>query len=324
MKYVITGGAGFIGSTLAEELIASGKTVLVIDDLSTGRISNLDKIILHTNFNFIKGDANSRETWKGILDPNDVIIHLSATVGVLKVCENPLQTIHNNFKSTKILLDLALHKKCKVLFASTSEVYGDKLNGSSQEDDPATVLLNNQGRSAYVLGKLLSEHYCLSFFQNYKLPVIIVRLFNVIGPRQASQYGMVVPTFLQQALTNREITVFGDGSQQRSFCDVRDITRAFQLLLHNDGAIGEIFNIGSTESISISDLANFIKKISYSSADIKYLPFPSERSGGSDIHYRKPSILKIKSIAGWAPEISWKDTISGMLESLRCKTGILV
>jgi len=324
MKYVITGGAGFIGSTLAEELIAIGKTVLVIDDLSTGRISNLDKIILHTNFHFIMGDASSRETWNGILDPNDVIIHLSATVGVLKVCEDPLQTVNNNFKSTKTLLDLALQYNCKVLFASTSEIYGDKLSGLSHEDDPVNVFLNNQGRSAYVLGKLLSEHYCLSYFQAYKLPVIIVRLFNVIGPRQASEYGMVVPTFLQQALSNNEITVFGDGSQQRSFCDIRDITRAFQMLLKNDVAIGEIFNIGGPEPISISELANFIKKICDSSSVIKYLPFPSERSGGSDIHYRKPSIFKIKSKVGWTPEIHWKDTILGMLESSRCKTGVLV
>jgi UDP-glucose 4-epimerase len=316
MKYIITGGAGFIGSWLAEELINKGEVVLAIDNLSTGSVENLSNIIHNQNFKFIKGDAGAFETWVGLLAPNDIIIHLSATVGVIKVCDDPLETISNNSKATEIILKQAVKHKCKVFLASSSEVYGNAICNKSSEDDSAQVLLNNPGRSSYVLGKLISENYCLSYYQKYNLPVIIARFFNVIGPRQVSQYGMVVPTFLMQAVSNSPITIFDDGEQQRTFCDVKDIIRGILMLIENDNAIGEIFNLGGNEPISMSTLAGFIKQASNSKSAIKYLSFPTERSHGNDIRKRTPCLKKINSIIGWHPVIKWQDSIIGTLAEM--------
>lgn len=317
MKYIITGGAGFIGSYLTELLISRHKQVLVIDNLSTGFRENLQTVDHHPLFRFIYGDVGDLTTWINVLEPTDVIIHLAGTVGVTKVCEDPLHTVTNNSSSSGIILHQALTYGCKVFLASTSEIYGNSPHGISSEENPAQVLMSGSGRSAYVLGKLMTEYYGLHYYHQYDLPVIIGRFFNTIGIRQTSHFGMVVPTFINQALHNAPIEVYGDGSQQRSFCDVHDVAIAILLLLEHEEATGHIFNIGSTDPISILSLANYIKQATGSGSDILFLPFPPERTDGHDIRNRKPSIDKLYAATGWQPKTTWQESVSAIIHSYK-------
>lgn len=309
MRYIITGGAGFIGSNLAEKLLLSNCNVCIIDDLSTGQLSNISPLLTSSHCKFIQGNINERRTWAGVVEKNDIIIHLAATVGVKKVCEDLFQTLANNINGIETVLNIALCTGCKVVYASSSEVYGQAEELALKENDALKVYPHQGGRSSYVLSKILGEHCCINYHQAYGVPVIICRLFNISGPNQLSKHGMVVPTFIQQALSNRPITIYGDGEQRRSFCNVRDLADAFWALMNNDKSWGEVFNIGNIETITMNNLASFIKHETGSSSPTVYVPFPSERSDGKDIHHRTPCIEKVKALTDWAPQVSWRQTI---------------
>jgi UDP-glucose 4-epimerase len=313
MRYIITGGAGFIGSNLAEKLLLLNCNVSIIDDLSTGQINNIRPLLAFPNCRFIRGDINEHRTWAGVVEKDDTIIHLAATVGVKKVCEDPFQTLTNNLKGIESVLRIALYTGCKVVYASSSEVYGQSEKPVLREDESLRAYAHQGGRSSYVLSKILGEHYCLNYYQAHKLPVIVCRLFNIAGPNQLSLHGMVVPTFIQQALSQLPITIYGDGEQRRSFCNVRDLADAVYTLVNSDNSWGEVFNIGNSETITINSLASFVKHETGSSSPIVHIPLPFERSDGKDIHHRTPCIQKIKAFTGWCPQISWRQTVRDVI-----------
>jgi len=313
MRYIVTGGAGFIGSHFAEILIDQGNEVIAIDNLSTGNIDNVENLLQHQNFRLVQTDIRDISNWEDILQTGDTIIHLAATVGVDKVVENNLETFDNNYNSTKKILDEALRFGCKVFFASTSEIYGEPARSYSTELDPLHVPNSYCGRSGYALGKILSEFYCKNLHDQAGLKVVTGRLFNVTGIRQAGMYGMVAPTFINQALLDQPITIFGDGDQTRSFCNVNDIVHGILKLLACEKADGEIFNIGSAEIITIKELAEYIKLKTNSASPIIFKAFTDQRGAGKDIKHRKPSLAKIESFIDWKPAIPWQKTIDEMI-----------
>lgn len=318
MKYIVTGGAGFIGSNLATKLVLSGKQVCIIDNLSTGDLANIRTLLSNPLCTFLQADINNISEWQNIPRHGDIIFHCAATVGVNKVCIDPFETLNNNLYGIQAVLDVALRFKCKVIYASSSEVYGESPQ-VKKETDALCVYADQGGRSSYVLSKLLGEHLCFNYLDRHKVPVIICRFFNVAGLNQSASYGMVVPTFVQQALQGKPITVFGSGEQKRSFCDVRDLSHAMLKLANSDNAWGQIFNIGNTETITINELARFIKDVTMSSSPVTYVPLPFERSDGKDIYQRTPSIEKIGRFIGWMPHISWTETIRQIVDNEKSK-----
>ncbi|TDH21430.1 NAD-dependent epimerase/dehydratase family protein [Segetibacter sp. 3557_3] len=314
MKYIVTGGAGFIGSHLCQKLVSGGKQVVAIDNLVTGNINNVDHLLAGKNFSVIEKDVRSITHWSKVISKNDVIIHLAATVGVNKVMDDPLETLENNSATTRIVLDVALKYNCKVFFASTSEVYGNTDHPFSAETDHVIIPSTHCGRAAYVVGKLTSEHYCNNYFNRYGLPVITARFFNVIGTRQSDAHGMVTPTFIKQALSGKAITIYGDGSQTRSFADVDDMVNVVLQLLDIPEAYGNVFNIGGDENITILQLAEYIKHATGSSSPIVFVPVPYQRTEGRDIHFRRPLLTKLQTMTGWKPAIHWHQTIDKIIE----------
>jgi UDP-glucose 4-epimerase len=252
-----------------------------------------------------------------MLGKGDIIIHLAATVGVKKVFQNSYETAENNLAATELILKLAQQNACRIFYASTSEVYGQSNKQLLEETDPLMVHVHHKGRSAYVLSKLLGEHHCLNYFENFGLPVIIGRFFNVIGPRQQSEFGMVVPTFTEQALAHAPMTLFQDGSQKRSFCFVKDAVNAILSLIHNEAAWGNIFNIGSGTTITIKQLAEYIQAATQSASEIHQLPMPPERSGNSEIYSRTPDLHKIKSFTNWTPTTPWEKAVDTIIQHRR-------
>jgi UDP-glucose 4-epimerase len=313
MKYVITGGAGFIGSHLARRFVQEGNEVVVIDDLSTGTVENVKDLDANPNFTLYPAGILSIRDWDSILAPGDIIIHLAATVGVNKVCINPLETLQNNFEPTLALLKLAREYRCRFFFSSTSEVYGELRSDWFLETDPLVIPGTHCGRSAYVLGKILSEQYCMNYAEQFGVPVIVARFFNTIGINQLSRYGMVVPTFIKQALSNEPITLFGSGHQTRSFCDVTDVVSAINLLINCNKAYGEVFNIGGIEKVTIRELAVHVKTVAGSTSPIVNIPFSLQRANGRDITNRNACIDKIKSFVSWKPGISWTKTVETLV-----------
>lgn len=312
-RYIVTGGAGFIGSHIVDLLLMLNRNVIAIDNLLTGSKANLKNALQHPNFKFYQADVKEVNFLDKVLKRGDIIIHLSATVGVEKVCENSLETLENNYLSTKTVLDLSLKHNCKVFFSSTSEVYGSSLI-DMKENDCCQLNVFHEGRSAYTLSKLYCELLCLTYFQQFQLPVIVARFFNTIGPRQSALYGMVVPKFIEDALLGRPITVYGDGQQTRSFCDVSDIAKAIVMLIDCRIAYGQIFNIGNPVDIKIKDLAKFIKEINNSSSEIQFTKMPTERAGNRDIKNRRPSINKLRRYTGWYPERTWQEAVKNANE----------
>ncbi len=307
-KYIVTGGAGFIGSHLVDFLLQNGNEVLAIDNLSTGSANNVIDALEHPNFTFYTNDVRNIDFLRQVVDRNDVIIHLAATVGVEKVCENSIETAENNLRTTELLLNLSLQKQCKFLFTSTSEVYGNCAHAAKEYDFcPISVL--HGGRSSYIMSKLYSEMLCLNYHEKHQLPVSIIRLFNTVGPRQSSSFGMVVPTFIQNAMRGRNIKVFDDGTQTRSFCHVHDTVEAIIALLNAANFKGEIYNIGNPTSITILELAQYIKTINNSDSAIALTELPETRNEGKDIKDRRPCIDKIVQEIGWTPKYSWQQAV---------------
>ncbi|MFC1668071.1 GDP-mannose 4,6-dehydratase [Chlamydiota bacterium] len=305
MKALITGGAGFIGSHLAEKLLVEGHRVFIIDDLSTGAIENIAHLKENPHFTYVIEDIKNIPVVAELVDQVDVVFHLAAAVGVKLIVEQPVKTIETNIHGTQIILNIASKKKKKVIIASTSEVYGKKSEIPFLETDDILLGPTYKFRWCYACSKAIDEFLGLAYWKEKGLPVVIVRFFNTVGERQTGQYGMVIPTFVRQALKNEDITVYGTGKQTRCFCYVDDITTALIRLAFLPEAVGVIFNLGSTDEISIRELAQIIKKRSKSNSKIVLVPYDQAyEEGFEDLMRRKPSIRKAEQYIGFAPQFS--------------------
>ncbi len=304
MKALITGGAGFIGSHLAEALLARGDSVAVIDDLSTGSIRNIEHLKAHKGFRYTIGSVMDVPVLAELVDDADVVFHLAAAVGVRLVVERPVSTIETNVRGTENVLECANKKGKTVLLASTSEVYGRSVRDRFNEEDDLLIGPPTTGRWRYACSKALDEFLAMAYFKEKGLPVVIVRLFNTVGPRQTGEYGMVVPNFVRQALANEPITVHGDGKQTRCFCHVGDVVGALITLVERPEALGQVFNIGSDNEITIRTLAEQVKAVLGSKSDIVLVPYGDVyEEGFEDMRRRAPDISKIRDLIGFEPKL---------------------
>jgi UDP-glucose 4-epimerase len=313
LRVLITGGAGFIGSHLSDAYLERGDEVYVIDDLSTGKIENIQHLKGHPNFHYTIESVHNQPVTAELVDQSDVIFHLAAAVGVKLIVESPVRTIETNVRGTEVVLSLANKKKKKVLVASTSEVYGLSADVPFREDGNLVMGATTKGRWSYACSKAIDEFLALAYWREKKLPTIVVRLFNTVGPRQTGQYGMVIPTFVKQALAGRPITVYGDGQQSRCFGYVGDIVGALVKLMDHEQAVGQVFNIGSNHEISILKLAERVKELTKSTSEIVFVPYDEAyEEGFEDMPRRIPDISKINGLVGFKPEMG----LDGILESV--------
>jgi UDP-glucose 4-epimerase len=318
MRVLITGGAGFVGSHLAEALLGRGDEVYVLDDLSTGSIDNIGHLKSNPRFHYTIDSVTNEPLLAELIDRCDTVVHLAAAVGVKLIVEHPVRTIETNVHGTEVVLKVANKKKKRVLIASTSEVYGKSAKVPFNEDDDLVMGPTSKHRWAYACSKMIDEFLALAYFKERKLPVIIVRLFNTVGPRQTGQYGMVVPNFVRQALANEPITVFGDGTQQRSFTYVGDVVRAMVALIDEPKAIGQVFNIGNGKEISIRDLAVRIKQMTGSTSEIVTIPYDQAYEAGfEDMPRRVPDISKIRALIGYEPTVELDEILERVIASLQ-------
>ena len=302
MRYLITGGAGFIGSHLSEALLNRGEEVFVLDDLSTGSVENIRHLKSNNSFHYVFDSIMNKHLLAELVDESDVIFHLAAAVGVRLIVESPVRTIETNVHGTQNVLDAASKKKKLVFTASTSEVYGKSDKVPFHEDADLVLGPTSKGRWSYAASKALDEFLALSFWKEKKLPVIVARFFNTVGPRQTGRYGMVLPNFVRQALASEPITVYGSGRQSRCFCDVRDCVQAVVRLIGNDQAVGEVVNIGSTEEVSIEDLAHLVKQRTKSNSPITHIPYDQAYEPGfEDMPRRVPALEKLEELTGFRP-----------------------
>jgi len=313
LRILITGGAGFIGSHLSDAYLQRGDEVFIIDDLSTGSIENIRHLKEHPRFHYTIENVHNQPVTAELVDQCDVIFHLAAAVGVKLIVESPVRTIETNVHGTEVVLSLANKKKKKVLIASTSEVYGLSTEVPFREDGNLVMGATTKGRWSYACSKAIDEFLALAYWREKKLPTIVVRLFNTVGPRQTGQYGMVIPTFVKQALSGRPITVFGDGKQSRCFGYVGDVVGALMKLMDDERAVGEVFNIGSNQEISIMDLAKTVKELTNSESEIVLIPYDEAyEEGFEDMPRRIPDISKVNAQVGFQPEM----TLEGILKSV--------
>jgi UDP-glucose 4-epimerase len=318
MRVLITGGAGFVGSHLAEALLNRGDEVYALDNLSTGSIENIAHLKTHPGFHYTIDTVTNEPVLAELIDLCDVVVHLAAAVGVKLIVEAPVHTIETNVHGTEVVLKLASKKKKKVLIASTSEVYGKSVNVPFREDADLVLGPSDKHRWAYACSKLIDEFLALAYFKERKLPVIIVRLFNTVGPRQTGQYGMVIPNFVQQALAGRPITVFGDGTQSRSFTYVGDVVRAMVALIDEPRAVGQVFNIGNGQEISIGQLAERIRTLTSSSSEIVRIPYDEAYEAGfEDMPRRVPDISKVRALVGYVPTVELDEILLLVVDHFR-------
>lgn len=303
-KALITGGAGFIGSHLAEVLLQRGWTVTVLDDLSTGSIKNVAHLKTHAAFSYVLDSVMNRPLMLELIDQAEVIFHLAAAVGVRLIVEEPVRTIETNIKATELVLELCARKRKPVLLTSTSEVYGKLEKPKFGEEDDVVLGPTSRARWCYAASKIIDEFLAKAYFKEKQLPTVVVRLFNTIGPRQTGQYGMVAPRFVKQALWGEPITVYGDGAQRRSFTWVGDVVNAMMKLIEHPGAYGEVFNVGHTDEISIYDLAKLVKTMTESASEIVFIPYEQAyESGFEDMARRLPDLTKIQRTIGYRPTL---------------------
>ena len=315
MKYLITGGAGFIGSHLAEELLKRGEEVLIIDDLSTGSITNIEHLKSKKKFHYVIDTIMNKSLMAEIIDFSDIIFHLAAAVGVKLIIENPIRAIETNIKGTEIVLKLASKKNKKVILASSSEVYGKSNEIPFKEDNDLIIGPTYKSRWGYACSKAIDEFLAIAYWQKKSLPIAIVRLFNTVGPRQTGRYGMVLPTFVKQALNGEPITVYGDGRQSRSFTWIGDVVNIIIKLALNPKAIGKIFNIGSSQEITIKKLAELIKEMTGSKSEIIYIPYDKAyEEGFEDLRRRVPDISRIKELIDYKPSTNINKIIELVIE----------
>jgi UDP-glucose 4-epimerase len=318
MRVLITGGAGFVGSHLAEALLARGDEVYVLDDLSTGSIDNIAHLKSNPKFHYTIDTVTNEPLLAELVDPCDTVVHLAAAVGVKLIVESPVRTIETNVHGTEVVLKVAGKKKKLVLVASTSEVYGKSAKVPFSEDDDLVLGPTSKHRWAYACSKMIDEFLALAYWKERKLPVIVVRLFNTVGPRQTGQYGMVVPNFVRQAMANEPITVFGDGTQSRSFTYVGDVVRAMVALINEPRAIGQVFNIGNGHEITIRDLAIRIKALTGSTSSIVTIPYDQAYEAGfEDMPRRVPDITKIRALVGYEPTVELDEILTRVVASLQ-------
>ena len=318
MRVLITGGAGFVGSHLAEALLERGDSVAVIDDLSTGSIDNIAHLKSHPHFRYTIDTVTNEPLLAEMIDQCDTVVHLAAAVGVKLIVEEPVRTIETNVHGTEVVLKIANKKKKLVLIASTSEVYGKSACVPFKEDADLVLGPTSKHRWAYACSKMIDEFLALAYWKERKLPVIVVRLFNTVGPRQTGQYGMVVPSLVKQALDGRPITVFGDGTQSRSFTYVGDVVRAMVALIDEPRAVGQVFNIGNGEEISIGNLAVRIKQLTASQSEIVKIPYDQAYEAGfEDMPRRVPDISKIRALVGYEPTVHLDEILTRVIASLR-------
>jgi UDP-glucose 4-epimerase len=315
---LITGGAGFVGSHLGERLLADGHEVIVLDNLSTGAIGNIEHLKNRPGFSYTIDSVTNEPLLAEMIDRSDVVFHLAAAVGVKLIVEQPVHTLETNVHGTEVVLKHANKKKKLVVIASTSEVYGKSTDVPFREAADLVLGPTAKHRWAYACSKLIDEFLALAYWKERKLPVVIVRLFNTVGPRQTGQYGMVLPTFVRQALASQPITVFGDGTQSRSFTYVGDVVDALVKLAQEPNAVGDVFNIGSTSEVTIQDLAERVKRMTGSTSPIVNVPYDvAYEAGFEDMPRRVPDITKIQSLVGFEPKMGLEEIIRSVVEHVR-------
>ncbi len=320
MRYLITGGAGFIGSHLSERLLADGHHVTVLDDLCTGSMHNIEHFKAEPRFEYVVDTIFNRPLLAELIDECDSIVHLAASVGVRLIVESPVRTIETNVKGTEGVLEFASKKQKRVLIASTSEVYGKASKIPFSETDDLVMGPTSKGRWSYACSKAIDEFLALAYRKERKLPVVIVRLFNTVGPRQTGRYGMVLPTFVRQALAGLPLTVYGDGAQSRCFCHVEDAVEALARLTLHRGAIGEIFNVGSESEITILRLAELVRSVARSASPIRFIPYDQAyEEGFEDMPRRVPDIRKIKKLVAFRPVRSIEDIVASVIDYYRAE-----
>jgi len=318
MRVLITGGAGFVGSHLSEALLERGDDVFILDNLSTGSIENVVHLKGNPRFHYTIDTVSNEPVLAELIDRCDIVVHLAAAVGVKLIVEQPVHTIETNVHGTEVVLKHANKKKKLVLIASTSEVYGKSVEVPFREDADLVLGPTAKHRWAYACSKMIDEFLALAYWKERKLPVIVVRLFNTVGPRQTGQYGMVIPNFVRQALAGQPITVFGDGTQSRSFTYVGDVVKAMVALIDEPRAIGQVFNIGNGKEISIRQLAEKVKQLTGSQSEIVLVPYEKAYEAGfEDMPRRVPDIGRIQSLVGYAPTVELDETLTRVIEHFR-------
>jgi nucleoside-diphosphate-sugar epimerase len=318
VRALITGGAGFIGSHLSEALLEAGHHVLILDNLSTGSIDNISHLKGRPAFEYFIDSVDNEPLLAELIDRSDVVFHFAAAVGVKLIVEQPVHTIETNVHGTEVVLKHANKKKKLVVIASTSEVYGKSEDVPFREDSDLVMGPTPKHRWAYACSKAIDEFLALAYWKERKLPVIIVRFFNTVGPRQTGQYGMVIPNFVRQALAGQPITVFGDGTQSRSFTYVGDVVRAMVALINEPRAVGQVFNIGNGNEITIAALAEKVRKMTGSSSEIVKVPYEKAYEAGfEDMPRRVPDISRIRALIGYEPTVELDETLTRVIEHFR-------
>ena len=317
MRVLITGGAGFIGSHLAETLLQQGHSVTLLDDLSTGSIANIRHLKQDRRFQYLIDSVMNRAVLAEMVDECDVVFHLAAAVGVRLVVESPVRTLHTNVQATEMVLEAAKKKKKTVVITSTSEVYGKATKIPFHEDDDLVIGPPVRGRWSYACSKAIDEFVAIAYHREYSVPVVLVRLFNTVGPRQTGNYGMVLPRFVSQALSGNPITIYGDGNQSRCFAWVGDVVRALIDLSLRDGAVGKIFNIGSDEEVTINQLASLVKEVTGSSSPIQHVPYEDVYGKDfEDMYRRVPDLSRIRATIGYSPTRRLREIVQAVASSL--------
>jgi len=318
LSYLITGGAGFIGSHLAETLLQRGHTVTVLDDLSTGRFANISHLVGQPGFRFAIDTITHAAVLDRLASECQVIVHLAAAVGVQLIVAHPVHTIETNVMGTEAVLQAAARYRAKVVLASTSEVYGKGSRVPFREEDDIVLGPTSKSRWSYAASKMVDEFLALAYHTEKSLPVVIARLFNTVGPRQRGRYGMVIPRFVAQALANEPLTVYGDGQQTRCFCDVSDTVQALTGLAEHEEAVGRVFNIGASEEVSILELAQRVKLATGSQSPIQLIPYDEAYAPGfEDMRRRVPDTTRVRELLGWQPQIPLDTILQRVAASLR-------
>jgi UDP-glucose 4-epimerase len=325
MKYLITGGAGFIGSHLSDALLQQGDEVTIIDDLSTGSMRNIAHLRGNPRFSYVISTMMNQPLLAELVDDADAVFHLAAAVGVKLIVESPVRTMETNLQCTELLLNVAGKKRKRVLVASTSEVYGKSQDIPFRESGDLVLGATSRGRWSYACSKAIDEFMAIAHWHEKRLPTVIVRLFNTVGPRQTAQYGMVIPRLVNQALRNQPLTVYGDGTQTRKFTHVCDTVRALVGLMETRSAVGEVYNVGGSEEISILSLAERIRERCGSHSDIQYVPYAiAYEENFEDMARRVPCTDKIRKAIGWTPEHTTDEILDSVIEWCREGGPVLV
>lgn len=313
-RVLITGGAGFIGSHLADRLLQEGDHVTILDDLSTGRLENIAPQMTNKNFQFVRGSILQEGLVEKLVERTDHIYHLAAAVGVELVVKKPLESLLTNIRGSEIVLDMVHRYHKQILVTSTSEIYGKNVNGPLKEDDDRILGSPLKSRWGYSTAKAIDELLAYTYWREKKTPTVIVRLFNTVGPRQVGTYGMVVPRFVQQALRGDFLTVYGTGEQRRCFLHIPDAVTALVQLMNEDRAIGGVYNVGSSEEVTMTELAKKVIAMTGSSSKIVYIPYDTAYEDGfEDMHRRFPSTEKLHALTGWKPTSTLDDILSSVI-----------